>query len=116
MTLCKIGLMSLGILAGFMGSTCAEPVKARFDTYFYQAPRYTARVLDEVQTQASLDVLSCEGQWCRVRFSGAEGYVRDLVVHGPQIDITHKDKKNLSNCFKADQPGGNAWQMERFCY
>lgn len=108
--------MSLGLLVGLVGSTCAEPVKARFDTYFYQAPRYTARVLDEVQTQASLNVISCEEQWCRVRYGGAEGYVRDLVVHGPQIDISHKDKQNLSNCFKADQPGGNAWQVERFCH
>lgn len=115
MTFCRMGLASLGLLVCLTHTTCAEPVKARFDTYFYQAPRYTARVLDEVQTQADLDVLSCEGQWCRVRYSGAEGYVRDLVVHGPEIDVSHKDKRSLSNCFKADQPGGVGWQVERFC-
>ena len=116
MALCQRGFLSLSLLVGLVGPTCAEPVKARFDTYFYQAPRYTARVLDEVQTQANLDVISCEGQWCRVRYSGTEGYVRDLVVHGDQIDISHKDTKDLSHCFKADQPGGNAWQTERFCH
>lgn len=115
MTLCQKGLASLAVLISLANSTCAEPAKARFDTYFYQAPRYTARVLDEVQTQANLDVLSCAGQWCRVRYSGTEGYVRDLVVHGPQIDVAHKDKRNLSDCFKADQPGGAGWQVERFC-
>ncbi|SDM77027.1 SH3 domain-containing protein [Methylobacterium phyllostachyos] len=116
MTLCQKGLVSFALLVSLMDSTCAEPAKARFDTYFYQAPRYTARVLDEVQTQASLDVLSCDGQWCRVRYSGAEGYVRDLVVHGPQIDISHKDRPKLTDCFRADQPGGIGWQVERFCH
>lgn len=115
MTLCQKGLAAFAVLTSLADPTCAETAKARFDTYFYENPRYTARVLDEVQTQSSLDVIACAGQWCRVRYSGAEGYVRDLVVHGPQIDVAHKDKHALTDCFKADQPGGVGWQVERFC-
>ena len=108
-------LFLVGVAAVFTVSARAESVKAHFDTYFYDAPRSTARVLDEVQDKAPLTVLSCDNLWCRVRYGEAEGYVREIVVHGPENDVFPDGHNNRSNCFKASQPGGVAWQTEKFC-
>lgn len=106
-------------LAGVLGSlndpTCAETVAAHRDAYFYAAPRAYARVLDEVQREAKLEIESCESGWCRVRYGDAEGYVRDEVVHGPANVVLPDEHASDTACFRAAQPGGGTWQTERFC-
>lgn len=104
-----------GLLGGVVLPVRAESVAAHWDSYFYAAPRGTARVLDEVQDKAELDVRSCEGGWCRVRYGEAEGYVREMVVHGPENDVHPGSHPLDASCFTAQQPGGRAWQEERFC-
>ena len=97
------------------GGVRAESVEAGWDTYFYAAPRYSARVLDEVQRRARLDVISCADGWCRVRYGDAEGHVREDVVHGSRDTIERAQVGADPACFHAAQPGGNAWQDEKFC-
>jgi hypothetical protein len=72
-----------GVLGGAMAPASAAPEAARWDTYFYAAPRSSARVLDEVERETPLDVLSCEAGWCRVVYGETEGFVREEIVHGP---------------------------------
>lgn len=97
------------------GGARAESVEAGWDAYFYAAPRYSARVLDEVQRRARLDVASCADGWCRVRYGDAEGHVREDVVHGPRDRVERAKVAADPVCFHAAQPGGNAWQDEKFC-
>ncbi|MBA8914147.1 hypothetical protein HNR51_003238 [Methylorubrum thiocyanatum] len=70
-------------------------------------------MLDEVRPAEPLHVFSCEGQWCRVRFGEAEGYVRAIVVRGLNAEV--KAGASERDCFSASQPGGAKWQTERFC-
>jgi mannose/cellobiose epimerase-like protein (N-acyl-D-glucosamine 2-epimerase family) len=104
-----------GLFCGSAPPVSAETVSAHWDSYFYAAPRDSARVLDEVQDKAKLDVQSCENGWCRVRYGAAEGYVRDFVVHGPENEVHPEVESAVAACFMAVQPGGAAWQEERFC-
>ena len=93
----------------------AESVEAGWDTYFYSEPHYSARVLDEVQRRAKLDVISCADGWCRVRYGDAVGHVHEDVVHGQRDTVERAKVAADPVCFHAAQPGGNAWQDEKFC-
>lgn len=93
----------------------AEVATAHWDSFFYAAPRGTARILDEVQDQAKLDVQQCDGGWCRARYGEAEGYVREFVVHGPANELRPERQPADEKCFDAAQPGGATWQSEQFC-
>lgn len=110
----------LGMIAGLTGlaaatPACAETASAHWDAYFYAAPRASAQVLDEVQRETSLDVQSCVDGWCRVLYGKASGFVREEVVHGPSNDVLPPGRRAGKACFTAVQPGGGAWQDERFC-
>jgi hypothetical protein len=104
-----------GVLGGAVAPASAAPEAARWDTYFYAAPRSSARVLDEVERETPLDVLSCEAGWCRVVYGETEGFVREEIVHGPSNDVLPDGRRPQGACFTAVQPGGGAWQDERFC-
>ncbi|MGH1574783.1 SH3 domain-containing protein [Methylobacterium sp. P31] len=112
---CALAVTIAGLFCGSAPPASAEAVAARWDSYFYAAPRDTARVLDEVQDKARLDVQSCENGWCRVRYGEADGYVREFVVHGPENEVHPEGQPAEAPCFSAAQPGGAAWQSERFC-
>lgn len=114
MTWRALVVATAGLLGGLPVPVSAETVAAHWDSYFYAAPRDTAPVLDEVQDKAKLDVQSCENSWCRVRYGEADGYVREFVVHGPENEVHPKRQPVDSTCFSAVQPGGRAWQDERF--
>lgn len=104
-----------GLFCGSAPPASAEAVAAHWDSYFYAAPRDTARVLDEVEDKARLDVQSCENGWCRVHYGEADGYVREFVVHGRENAAHPARHVANASCFKAAQPSGAAWQPEHFC-
>lgn len=103
------------LASGLAAPAYAEAVAAHWDGYFYEEPRASARVLDEVQPEAKLDVQSCETGWCRVRYGEADGYVREEIVRGPTNEVHPRGSSTEATCFTAVQPGGGAWQDERFC-
>lgn len=105
----------VGMLSGAAAPAYAETAAAHWDSYFYEAPRVSARVLDEVQRKTPLDVQSCDGGWCRVLYGEASGFVKEEVVHGPTNEALPHRPMAVSGCFTAVQPGGGAWQDERFC-
>lgn len=76
-----------GLFCGSAPPASADAVTARWNSYFYAAPRDTTRVLDAVQDKARLDVQSCENGWCRVHYGAADGYVRGFVVHGRENEV-----------------------------
>ncbi|MGU3664124.1 SH3 domain-containing protein [Methylobacterium sp. A49B] len=104
-----------GVLGWAVAPASAAPEAARWDTYFYAAPRSSARVLDEVERETPLNVRSCEAGWCRVVYGATEGFVREEIVHGPSNDVLPGGQQPKGACFTAVQPGGGAWQDERFC-
>ncbi len=82
---------------------------------FLRGPPQQRPVLDEVERETSLDVSSCEAGWCRVVYGETEGFVREEIVHGPSNDVLRDGRRPQGACFTAVQPGGGAWQDERFC-
>ncbi|GJE40158.1 SH3 domain-containing protein [Methylobacterium persicinum] len=104
-----------GLLCGGASPASAATEAARWDTYFYAAPHNSAPVLDEVERETPLDVQSCQEGWCRVVYGETEGFVREEIVHGPSNDVLPDGHRPEGACFKAVQPGGGAWQDERFC-
>ena len=112
---CALAAAIAGLFCGSALPASADAVVAHWHSYFYAAPRDSARVLDEVQDKAELDVQSCENGWCRVRYGEAVGYVREFVVHGPENEVHPERQPAETACFDAAQPGGAAWQSEQFC-
>jgi hypothetical protein len=113
----RIGRLAVwtGLVGALANPAAAETAAAHWDAYFYAAPRKSARVLDEIERETSLDVRGCSEGWCRVLYGETEGFVREDVVHGPANEIHPADTRTGSACFAAAQPGGAAWQQERFC-
>lgn len=108
-------VLMAGLLWAAVIPASAAPEAARWDTYFYAAPRSSAPVLDEVERETPLDVQSCAASWCRVVYGQTEGFVREEIVHGPSNDVVPNGRRPEGTCFTAVQPGGGAWQNERFC-
>ena len=107
--------LTAGLLCGAAVPASAAPEAVRWDTYFYAAPRSSARVLDEIERETPLDVRSCQAGWCRVVYGETEGFVREEIVHGPSNAVLPDGHRPEGACFTAVQPGGGAWQDERFC-
>ena len=57
------------------GPAWAWPGTVDWPTYYRTGPSKQYGVLDELQRGQTFDVLSCEGDWCRVRGAGSEGYI-----------------------------------------
>ncbi|MEL6061460.1 MULTISPECIES: SH3 domain-containing protein [unclassified Methylobacterium] len=107
--------LTAGLLCGAAAPASDASEPARWDTYFYAAPRSSAPVLDEVERETPLDVRSCQAGWCRVVYGKTEGFVREEIVHGPANDLLPDGRRPEGACFTAVQPGGGAWQDETFC-
>ena len=78
----------------------AAPMVVTWTTWMRAAPSEAAPVLDEIGTGISIDVGTCQGGWCRVRYGTADGWVmqRYLAATLPRIAAPAKD----AACFEAD--------------
>ena len=53
----------------------AWPATVQWPTYYRSGPDKQYGVLDELQRGQTFEVLSCDGDWCRVRGSSSVGYI-----------------------------------------
>ena len=63
------------VMALGSGPAWAWPATVDWPTYYRSGPDKQYGVLDELQRGQTFEVLSCDGDWCRVRGSGSEGYI-----------------------------------------
>ena len=81
-------------------------------TFLRAGPGLEYEVTDEVDHEASLDVLRCAGAWCEVRFEGGIGWVQAATVAQP---APAPQPHETQPCFEDRQAGYGKGERTRVC-
>ena len=92
---------------------CAWADHATRATFLRAGPGLEYAVTDEVDREASLDVLRCAGAWCEVRFEGLVGWVQAATVAAQAAPTPQP--KGTQPCFDDRQAGYGKGERTRFC-
>ena len=106
-------LLGTAMLLAMATSGVAATGQVDWPTFFRAGPGRDRVVLDELQRGAFLDVQSCDGQWCAVRYGGKAGYVEQAALH----DGTEPGQpmRPSSDCFESRRSGYAGGEMFRYC-
>ncbi len=74
-----------GLLAGVLAlaavpAVAATPMVVTYATWLRSAPSEASQVIDELPGGWRVDVLGCDGGWCRVLSDQAPGYVQQALL------------------------------------
>lgn len=101
------------ILLSVATPTVAATGQVNWPTFFRAGPGQDWKVLDELQRGVFLDVQSCDGQWCVVRYGNAVGYVeRAALRNGTMIE---QPARPSSDCFESKRSGYAGGELFRYC-
>lgn len=74
------GLLSAVAWGSSAGVAAAAPVTVGWTTYLRSGPDYASPALTELEHDTRVDLKSCDGRWCRVSATGAQGFIdRDAL-------------------------------------
>ena len=94
----------------------AAPATVFSDSYLRAGPGEQYAALDEVEPHSQVDVLSCDKNWCRVRFGRSDGFVRADILSAPDIHAKPGPPPADAACFTArvnGRPSGG--ELVRVC-
>jgi uncharacterized protein YraI len=92
-------------------SAHAEQRIAAWSTYLRSGPGDGYSVLDEVRHDDPVDVQSCSGRWCAVRYGRASGYVDADSLRGA-IPVPQTDGRD---CAWSTRPGFDSPRRAIYC-
>ena len=91
----------------------AAPVAVGWSTYLRAGPGHAYAALTELEHDASVHVLSCDGRWCRVSDGGAEGYVDRDALRSPRTRTPSPPAR--TGCVLVGQVDDPRPRSTRFC-
>ncbi len=116
------------LLAGiaFIPPAAAWTGMVTWPTYFRTGPGQHFAMLQELSRGMTLDVRSCDGQWCYVQNGSVSGYVvqADVAKPPPVVETTRSARtaqttqpttQPAANCFTAQRSGYLDPEILRFC-
>lgn len=106
-------LLGSAMLLAMATSGVAATGQVDWPTFFRAGPGRDWMVLDELQRGAFLDVQSCDGQWCAVRYGDKTGYVERMTLHGAKP--LGQPIRPSSDCFESRRSGYAGGEMFRYC-
>jgi uncharacterized protein YgiM (DUF1202 family) len=67
-------MLAAGLLLAATGTAAAAPAVVTNDLNLRSGPSTGYRVVNVMPAGATVDVIDCSGNWCRVAWGGTEGY------------------------------------------
>ncbi len=85
-------------------------------TYDRTGPAKTYEVLNELDRGVVVEVLSCDGGWCKVEADRATAYVEQSVI-AQQTAATPQPEKQVQSdaCFESHETGYRKGETWRYC-
>jgi hypothetical protein len=98
-------------------SSAAEPGAAQLSwtSYLHDGPGKQFRTEDELDAGTWVQVLSCDGDWCRVLSHGHPGYLSADVIKGPAAGGEPGSAAPDIACFDARRAGYEQGKVFVYC-
>ena len=111
------GCLVLGLLA-VCSPALAWTGEVTWPTYYRTGPGRQYQVLDEVDRGAQVEVLACQGGWCRVERQRFVGWVEQVNISPPAtVPLKPTTPTSTDGCFETLQKGygsygeGELWRI-----
>ena len=102
------------VMAVWSGHAMAWTGTVIWPDYYRAGPGNQYGVLDEVERGQTFDVLSCDGDWCKVRDSSSVGYLERGVIAA--LPTQPPPPVKTGDCFTSrSDPEPGEPEMFRYC-
>ena len=103
-------------LVGWCGPAFAWTGEVSWPTFYRAGPDKQYAVLEELSRGVTLEVLSCENDWCQVRNGRTLGFVERAALLAPGAMPEKPVVPPASAaCFESRQTGYRAGELFRYC-
>ena len=82
-------------------------------TFYRAGPDKGYTVLQEMQRGQTVEVLSCQGDWCRVQNGRSIGYIKQAALASPPAPSPSPVRS--SDCFDSRSAGYEKGEVFRYC-
>jgi uncharacterized protein YraI len=93
----------------------AHPAQVAWTTFLRAGPGETYAVTDEIPGGRVVDVAACSGDWCRIVYGRAEGFVRADLVAAPPSPPPVTGAAGPPSCFRVRQSNDGRGDVVQFC-
>ena len=104
------------VLSAWCGPALAWTGEVGWPTFYRDGPDRRHTVLEELTRGMLVDVLSCDGGWCRVQNGNTLGYVeQSALVQVAAMPAKPPIAPPDAACFDSQQAGYKNGELYRFC-
>ncbi len=105
------------LLPAMAAASTAKADTVSLPSYLHSGPGKHYRVVGELDRGAEVDVLSCNGDWCRVRYDRAENYLPKEVLKNSPVAAISKQGNSATGagCFHSKRSGYGGGIIFNYC-
>ena len=104
------------VLAAWCGPATAKTQVVSWPTYYRTGPDRHYSVLNELDRGVTLEVLACDGGWCKVQSETSTGYVEQSALSDPSAFTPEPTTQAASDgCFDSHETGYGKGENWHYC-